>query len=77
MKLINTILIVIIVIIVILILLTIYFTKENFTLDNNLSEVEKKIKLLEFSMTSMKDNHNSQVYISNEKKPYKTVYNFY
>jgi uncharacterized protein YxeA len=73
--------IIIIVLIVILLLVTIYLKKENFTLndnfDNNISEVEKKIKLLEFAMSSMKDNPNSHVYISNEKKPYKSVYNYY
>jgi hypothetical protein len=73
--------IIIILLIVILLLSTIYLKKENFSLnenlDNNISEVEKKIKLLEFKMSSMKDNNNSHDYISTEKKPYKSVYNYY
>ncbi len=73
--------IVIILLIGILLLSTIYLKKENFSLDknfdNNISEVEKKIKLLEFRMSSMKDNNNSNNYISTEKKPYKSVYNYY
>ncbi len=68
---------ILIVIIVILLLITIYFKRENFTLDNNISEAEKKIKLLEFAMTNMKDTPNTTKYIDNEKKPYKIVYNYY
>lgn len=73
--------IIIILLIGILLLNIIYLKKENFSLDknfdNNISEIEKKIKLLEFKMSSMKDNHNSENYISSEKKPYKSVYNYY
>ena len=74
MKHINTILIVII---IILLLITIFLKKEKFTLNDNLSDVEKQIKLLEFAMTSMKDNHNTEVHVNTEKKPYKTVYNYF
>jgi len=71
---------IIIVLTIILLGIAVYLKKENFTLDNNfdsnISEIEKKIKLLEFTMTSMKDN-NLHTSIINEKKPYKTVYNYY
>jgi uncharacterized protein YpmB len=81
MKQIHIILIVFILFIVILLLSSVYLKKEKFTLNNNfdsnISEIEKKIKLLEFTMTSMKDNNNSFDYTINEKKPYKSVYNFY
>jgi hypothetical protein len=73
--------IIIIIFIGILLLSTIYLKKENFSsdknFDNNISEVEKKIKLLEFKMSSMKDNNNFHDYISTQKKPYKSVYNYY
>jgi len=73
--------IIIIIFIGILLLSTIYLKKENFSsdknFDNNISEVEKKIKLLEFKMSSMKDNNNFHDYISTKKKPYKSVYNYY
>jgi uncharacterized protein YoxC len=68
---------ILIAIIVLLLLITIYFKKENFSLDNSISEAEKKIKLLEFAMSSMKDTTNTSTYINNQKKPYKTVYNYY
>lgn len=71
---------IIIVLTIILLGIAVYLKKENFTLDNNfdsnISEIEKKIKLLEFTMSSMKDN-NLNTSIINEKKPYKPVYNYY
>jgi hypothetical protein len=71
---------IIIVLTIILLGIAVYLKKENFTLDNdfdsNMSEIEKKIKLLEFTMSSMKDN-NLNTTIINEKKPYKSVNNYY
>ena len=77
---INSLLLVITVIIVFLLFVTTNCKKEKFTLNDNLSEIEKKIKQLEFAMTGMKDNHNAynlNNYINNERKPYKIVYNYY
>lgn len=72
---------IIIVLTIILLGIAVYLKKENFTLNNNfdsnISEIEKKIKLLEFTMTSMKDNNNLHTSVINEKKPYKSVYNYY
>ena len=74
MKPINSILICII---VILLLSVLFFKKENFTIDNNISEIENKIKSLEFAMSSMKNATHRGTVFTNEKKPYKTVYNYY
>jgi hypothetical protein len=73
----NTLLIIVLFILI----MVIYFKKENFTsplnFNNDISDVEKKIKSLEFAMASMKDPPNFMNSSNNTKKPYKTVYNYY
>jgi uncharacterized protein YxeA len=68
-------------IILILLISILYCKKENFggdsTFDNNISDIEKKIKALEFAMMGMKNNTNVSLNAINEKRPYKTVYNYY
>ncbi len=68
-------------ILLILLIMILYFNKESFTndstFDNNISEIEKKIKSLEHAMSSMKHINSPNLTSNNQKKPYKTVYNYY